>query len=148
MDNLSDLSNQFENLKKKIKQIRKENMQQEDFLHSGELSLMKFIEHYYMKFGDNPTLVIVSNVIGISAATATTLADRLIKKGLINKEVSPTDKRAKVIYITEKGRAYLNSNKKRDLEMLSKVIESIGNEDTVELIRILGKINLKLDQYI
>lgn len=141
MDNLCALSEQLDSFQRKMQKIKKENIQSEDFLHSGELSLMKFIAHHYMKFEKAPTLVTISHVIGISGATATTLADRLIKKGLLKKEVSPTDKRAKLISLTDKGYDYLRANQHRNREILMKVISSLGEDDICELVRILKRIN-------
>lgn len=145
MDNLSALSEQLDFFQRKMQKVKKENMNAEDFLHSGELSVMKFIAHYTIKFDKEPTLVMVSQVLGISGATATTLADRLIKKGLVKKEISPTDKRAKLLSLTDKGYEHLKANQQRHKEMLMKVIGSLGEEDTQELTRILKKINVNLE---
>lgn len=145
MESLNDLEQNLEELQKRMQKIKKESMAKEDFLHSGEMTLIKFIAHYHHRFGKAPTLVKISQIIGISGATATTLADRLIKKGLIEKETSPEDKRAKLLSLTPKGEEYLMSNRVRHKEMLSKLISSLGAEDTKELTRIIGKINQHLE---
>ncbi|MFI3167124.1 MAG: MarR family transcriptional regulator [Bacillota bacterium] len=145
MDNLTNLEQSLDELKKRIQKIKKESMTEENFLHSGEMSLIKFIAHYHHRFDKAPTLVKISQVIGISGATATTLADRLIKKGLIEKVTSPEDKRAKLLSLTEKGEEYLMSNRARHKDMLLKIISSIGEDDSIELARILKKINQHLE---
>ncbi|WP_249030120.1 MarR family winged helix-turn-helix transcriptional regulator [Tannockella kyphosi] len=145
MKNLKSLEENLDELQKRMQKIKKENMAEENFLHSGEMSLIKFIAHYHHRFDKAPTLVKISQVIGISGATATTLADRLIKKGLIEKKSSPDDKRAKLLSLTPKGEEYLMSNRTRHKEMLLKLTSSLGKEDTKELNRIIEKINDHLE---
>lgn len=145
MESLKNLEESLDELQKRMQKIKKESMAEEDFLHSGEMAVIKCIAHYHHSFDRAPTLVKISQVVGISGATATTLADRLIKKGLIEKETSPEDKRAKLLSLTEKGREYLMSNRARHKAMLMKLISSIGEDDTRELTRIIGKINQQLE---
>lgn len=145
MESLNNLEQNLDELQKRMQKIKKESMAEEDFLHSGEMTLIKFIAHYHHRFGKAPTLVQISQVVGISGATATTLSDRLIKKGLIEKETSPEDKRAKLLTLTEKGKEYLMSNRARHKDLLLKLMGSLGEEDTKELTRIIGKINRHLE---
>ena len=142
---MENLEQSLDELQKRMQKIKKESMAKEDFLHSGEMALIKFIAHYNHRFDKAPTLVKISSVIGISAATATTLADRLIKKGLIKKEASLEDKRSKLLTLTQKGEEYLMSNRKRHKEMLLELTSSIGEQDTKELTRIICKINKCLE---
>lgn len=144
MENLNDLEQSFDEFQKRMQKIKKESMAEEYFLHSGEMALIKFIAHYHHRFDKAPTLIQISQVIGISGATATTLSDRPIKKGLIEKEISIVDKRAKLLSLTEKGEEYLMSNRTRHKERLLKLISSLG-DDTKELTRIIRKINQHLE---
>lgn len=145
MESLDHLEQSIDELQKRLQKMKKTSMTEDSFLHSGEFSVIKFIAHYHKRFDTAPTLVKISQVIGISGATATTLSDRLIKKGLIKKETSLEDKRTKLLSLTEKGEEYLLSNKLRKKEMLLSLISSIGEEDTKELARILRKINKHLE---
>lgn len=145
MENLNNLEQSLDEFQKRMKKIKKVNMAEEDFLHSGEMALIKFIAHYHHRFDKAPTLVKISQVIGISGATATTLADRLIKKGLIVKEISLEDRRAKLLSLTEKGEEYLMTNRARHREMLLKVTSFLGDEETKELTKIIRKINQHLE---
>ncbi|WP_317854508.1 MarR family winged helix-turn-helix transcriptional regulator [Chakrabartyella piscis] len=145
MESLNDLEQSLDELQKRLQKIKKTSMAEDSFLHSGEFSVIKFIAHYHKRFDTAPTLVKISQVIGISGATATTLSDRLIKKGLVKKEGSLEDKRTKLLSLTEKGEEYLLSNKMRNKEMILKLMSSIGEEDTKELARILKKINQHLE---
>lgn len=146
MDSTRELNLQLEHLQKRLQKLKKENVQREDFLHSGELSLIRIIAHYNHRFDRDPTLVAVSNVIGVSQATVTTLADRLIKKGLIIKQTSPTDKRAKLVSLTAKGEQYLMLNQARHMAKVQGLATALGEADTIALTRIIEKINRHLEE--
>ncbi|MFI3229237.1 MAG: hypothetical protein R3Y23_03655 [Bacillota bacterium] len=141
MESIDKLEKTLEELKKIMQKVKKEDMMHDDFLHSGELSMMKFIFHYNQRFDKNPTLVYICGVIGVSGATATNIADRLINKGYIKKEVSNLDKRAKILSLTESGKVLLLSNRARYKEKLGNLISVIGDDDINELHRIITKIN-------
>ncbi len=141
MDSVDILNRQIEELQKQMRIIKKMTMEKEDFLHSGELRLMKFIAYHENELGKSPTPSTVSDMVGVSQATISAVADRLIKKELLSKEINNQDKRSKVISLTDKGKKALKGNHKRFMEMLSAMSYSLGDEDTKELIRILDKIN-------
>lgn len=140
MDNEEKIDSQIDKLRKQIHTMKKTKMSSSDFLHSGEFSLMKQIALYHQQNDTSPTLVVLSNLLGIAQATVTTLVDRLVTKELLIKEVSPKDKRAKLISLTPKGKEYLAHNQQVEHERLQSLLEYLGKDDTSELIRILDKI--------
>lgn len=140
MDNEKKIDLQIDKLRKQIHVMKKTKMSSNDFLHSGEFSLMKQIALFNQQNDTSPTLVVLSNLLGITQATVTPLVDRLVAKELLIKEVSPTDKRAKLISLTQKGNEYLNHNQQVEYERLHSLLESLGEDDTGELIRILDKV--------
>ncbi len=144
MKDINMLDEKLNELQKRMQKHKKNMIKNDDYLHTGEISLIRFVHHYNKKFDKDPTLVVMSDVIGISQATVTTLADRLIKKGLLTKIVSPIDKRAKLLSLTDLGKTYLELNHIRHLEFLSDLSESLGDNDTKELIRLLDKVNIYL----
>ncbi len=141
MDNVNILNQHIEELQKSMRNIKKMTMEKEEFLHSGELTLMKFIAYYESEFDKSPTPSVVSDRVGVSQATISAVADRLIKKELLSKEINSKDKRSKVMSLTDKGKNALKINHEHFMEMLSDLSCSLGDEDTKELIRILDKIN-------
>ncbi len=145
MDNISQLNDKLEELQKRLQKNKKNILKNDDYLHSGEISVIRFVYHYNKKYCKDPTLVVISDVIGISQATVTTLAHRLIKKGLLAKVVSTTDKRAKLLSLTDLGKKHFESNHKRHLKFLAELLENLGENDANELMRLLGKINLYLE---
>ncbi len=141
MCDIDNLNNQLEELQKNLHRIKKATMNSDDFLHSGEMAMLRFVAHYNHRLKKDPTLVIISNTVGISQATVTKVAERLINKGLIIKKSSPDDRRAKLISLTAKGEGYFNSNRQRQLELLTGLTETLGERDSKELIRLVEKIN-------
>ena len=63
--------------------------------------------------------------------------------GLIKKEKDTKDKRITYVKLTDKGQSYVVSSKKTYYQPLKQILESIGEEDTQHLIRILEKISNK-----
>jgi len=61
--------------------------------------------------------------------------------GLIKKEKDTKDKRITFVKLTDKGQTYVLSSKKTYYQPLKQILESIGKEDTLHLIRILEKIS-------
>ncbi len=141
MNAVDILSEKVEELQEKIHKMKKETVNDEHHLYPGEFALIKFIVKYNEEHKINPTLVIVSNTVGVSQATVTTIADRLTKKGLITKETSVSDKRAKYVALTEKGREFLKFNRVRYTDSIRALAEALGEEDVNTLIALLEKIN-------
>lgn len=134
------INNQIDKLRKQIHIMKKTKNNSNDLLHSGEFSLMKQIYYFNQQNNSNPTLVILSDLLGITQATVTPLVDRLVSKELLIKEVSPKDKRAKLISLTKKGEEFLNHNQQIEYERLHSLLEYLGDDDTNDLIRILDRV--------
>lgn len=140
MKSEAKIDEQIEKLRKQVHIMKKARMSKDDFLYSGEFSLIKQIYHYNKENDENPTLIILSNLLGITQATVTPLVDRLVAKELVIKEVSPKDKRAKLISLTPKGEEYLKQNIKEEYSRLQALLDCLGDDDTNDLIRILDKV--------
>lgn len=137
-DNKLDL--QISKLKTQISIMKKKKFEDKGSLHSGEFALMKQIARYKKTYDRNPTLVILSQNLQITQATVTPLVDRLVSKGLVIKETCETDKRAKVVFLTEKGYDILIKNRTEERVKIQNLLNYLGDEDTENLIRILEKI--------
>lgn len=141
-DNSLRIEQQIDKLRKQIHSMKKNKnaTNSTDFLHASEFSLMKQISYHNQQNNTSPTLVMLSNSLGITQATVTPLVDKLVAKELLIKEVSPTDKRAKLISLTPKGEEYLQHNLQFEYDRLHSLLEHLGDDDTNELIRILDKV--------
>lgn len=130
---------QLMRLQEQVHQIKRMKSARVGQLHSGELALIKQIVGHQMEYHTDPTLVKLSQRLGITQATVTPLVDRLVAKGLVKKEVSPNDKRAKLISLTELGRAMVQEHRKKEQETMEGFLEYLGQDDTEVLIQLLQK---------
>lgn len=146
MDNIKTLNQTMEALQKQLHLMKKARTNEHGFLHSGEQSMIRVIGKYSMERGKSPTSVILSQLLGITQATVTPLIDRLVKKGLVVKEISPLDKRAKLVSLTDEGLALLTLHRQREMAHLQALVAYLGEEDTAELTRMLEKITTFLDE--
>ncbi len=138
---MNKLDKNISKLQKEMHSIVKTKMTRDAHLHKGEYAVMSFVAKYHDKTGQKPTLVAISEKVGITQATITPLVDRLIKKGLLIKEVSEKDRRAKLLSITEMGNEILNKQKQQEYDKIKSILEHLGEDDTEELIRIVKKIS-------
>ncbi len=142
---MSDLTHkldaEIERLKRHLHRIKKAKSGEAGFLHGGEHALMRLVREHSLEDGKKPTSVELCQVLGLSQPTATLLIDRLIKKGYLLKEPSPTDKRAKLLSLTEEGARILTISEQRRYARFSSLLEQLGGEDAAHLVRILATIN-------
>lgn len=141
MDDIIRLNISVKTLQKQMHSMKKQRMAEHGFLHSGEFSLMRQIAKYQHEYSTAPTLVMLASKLEISQATVTTLVDRLIKKELVIKTQSETDKRSKRISLSDKGYEFLKFNREKELAGIKSIYEILGEADTNEFIRILDKIS-------
>jgi MarR family 2-MHQ and catechol resistance regulon transcriptional repressor len=90
------------------------------------------------------------NVIGrkvlLTSGSITTAIDRLEKKGLVERERDPADKRARIVHLTPEGRKLIKkafADHAADMERLSSVLET---DERATMIRLLKKIGLEAAQ--
>lgn len=67
----------------------------------------------------------LANDLGVNSSTATRLVDRLVRRGLVDRDVHPDDRRATQVQITAAGRA---------------VVEAVMHHRRAEVRRILRKV--------
>lgn len=139
--NQDKLEKNMQELHKQVHLIKKTRIKEHSFIQSSEFTVMKLIKKYQNMYGEKPKAVVLANIMGITQATMTPLIDKLEKKGYVNKETSPTDKRAKLLSLTPKGEEVLFASMEKERAGLVKLLNVLGEEDTEELIRILKKVN-------
>ncbi|MFI3253402.1 MAG: MarR family winged helix-turn-helix transcriptional regulator [Eubacteriales bacterium] len=126
-------------LQKQIHLLKKVRTAEYGFFQNSDTNILRRIQKHEKKQGVKTTSVKISQQLGITQATITPMLDRLLKKGYITKEISPTDKRAKLLSITPEGQAYLTETSNAEKKQIEKLITYLGEEDTRECIRLLQK---------
>lgn len=141
MDKISDFNNSIEELLTQIHILKKARLQEYGFFPNKDINILRCISKYELKYQSQPTALKISKQLNITQATITPMIDRLVKNNYIHRIVSPTDKRAKLLSITQKGRDLLSQSKSQEKEQLSKLVSYLGEEDTLECIRLLKKVS-------
>lgn len=103
---------------------------------SGELFLL-----YHLLTHDgqsNPKEI--SRKMMVSTARVAALLNHMESKNLVLRFPDPKDSRKVVVSLTAEGQEMVEKGRERVLSMLSHVLENIGPEDTIELIRIQKKL--------
>jgi len=106
-----------------------------DSLH-GEQFVLAFLSRHDGRVipGD------ISKEMGISSARVAAALNNLEVKGLISRSIDPSDRRRILVELTEAGRAQEVEHTKQIMEMLVRMIESLGEEDATVFLRILSKL--------
>lgn len=102
----------------------------------GEHFVMKYIAHHSGKVIPSE----ISNEMGISTARIAAALNNLEAKGLVTRRIDASDRRRILVELTSEGQAHIAQHEKIVLDTIAGTLKNIGEEDTVELLRILKKI--------
>jgi DNA-binding MarR family transcriptional regulator len=83
----------------------------------------------------------LAEFLAVNASTATRMCDRLVRKGLIRRRTSPSDRREVRLALTEKGRDLVDHATRQRRRELSGLLESVPGEEQRHLVRALAYIN-------
>ncbi|HEY9722017.1 MAG TPA: MarR family transcriptional regulator [Oscillatoriaceae cyanobacterium] len=76
--------------------------------------------------------------LGLSMGAASTLIDRLVSRGLVQRVSDPQDRRAVHVSLTEKGQAVLANAQERRRELMRQVFLRLAPESRQQVLRGLG----------
>ncbi|MGM0835432.1 MAG: MarR family winged helix-turn-helix transcriptional regulator [Bacillota bacterium] len=118
----------FENTRKDIEshKISSENFMTLELLYSkGPLPVQK-----------------ISEILAIPSGSITYVVDKLEKKGLVERQTNPNDRRASNVVLTEEGRALFDEIFPKHVATISQSLSFISNNDKEMLIDLLKKIGI------
>ena len=98
--------------------------------HEQELTLIKDIEQEF----------------NISKSVASNLVKRMVQNGLVELEVSPSDKRAKFVHLTEKSRSQMKQVKSFFDRMNRSLLDGISEENLLIFEEVLGKLQANVEK--
>lgn len=130
----------IETLLKQIHTLKKVRSKEYGFFQNNDANILKSIEKYENKYNVQPTALKISKELNITQATITPMIERLVKKNYLQRKVSPTDKRAKLLFITDEGSELIKKSREEERRQAEKLALYLGDEDTQESIRLLQKI--------
>lgn len=106
----------------------------------GRLTIYQIHVLLYLKEKKQASLNEVAKIFDTSLPSAAISVDKLVKEGLIKREISTKDRRITLIGLTKKGLKTINNlNKKRNLE-IKLLLKKLSNKEKETFIDLLKKI--------
>jgi DNA-binding MarR family transcriptional regulator len=103
----------------------------------GESFVLIFIKERHSKIIPRD----ISDAIGISSARVATALNSLENKGLITRRIDPDDRRRIIVELTHEGMELAEERKKIHTEKIKTMLTLLGEEDSAELVRIVGRLS-------
>ena len=98
--------------------------------HEQELTLIKDIEQE----------------LNITKSVASNLVKRMVQNGLVELEVSPSDKRAKFVHLTEKSRSQMKQVKSFFDRIDSSLLDGISEENLLIFEEVMGQLQANVEK--
>ena len=98
--------------------------------HEQELTLIKDIEQE----------------LNITKSVASNLVKRMVQNGLVELEVSPSDKRAKFVHLTEKSRSQMKQIKSFFDRMNRSLLDGISGENLAIFEEVMGQLQANVEK--
>ena len=98
--------------------------------HEQELTLIKDIEQEF----------------NITKSVASNLVKRMVQNGLVQLEVSPSDKRAKFVHLTEKSRSQMKQIKSFFDRMNRSLLDGISEENLAIFEEVMGQLQANVEK--
>jgi len=93
--------------------------------------------------GENQDLVLIKDIekeLNISKSVASNLVKRMVQNGLVELEVSPVDKRAKFVRLTDKARSQMKHVKAFFERIDKQLMEDIDEDELLIFEKVLGQL--------
>lgn len=119
------------------------------FAKSTGLSMPQFSILMQLHHKGSCGLSEISERFDISNAAASQLVEKLVQAGYLERDEDPSDRRAKVLNLTTKGRSILERGRDERHRWMDELVEHLSAEDKIkvsEALAILTEAAQKLDQ--
>ena len=88
------------------------------------------------------TITEIQRKVLLATGSMTAAVDRVEKKGLVNRTATESDRRARRLVLTEKGKLLAEALYQAHAEQLKSAMSALDDEETIELHRLLKKLGL------
>ncbi|WP_312092648.1 MarR family transcriptional regulator [Niallia sp.] len=140
MENQNDLDLRLFRIWLKASKAVVTNIQKDIESHKINSENFMILELLYSK-GPHPVQKI-SEIFSIPSGSITYVVDKLEKKGLVERQPNPHDRRASNVVLTQEGRALFDEIFPKHVATISENLSFISNEDKEILIDLLKRIGL------
>jgi DNA-binding MarR family transcriptional regulator len=89
----------------------------------------------------------LASELQISAPAITQLTDRLVRKGLIERQSAADDRRCVLIALSAKGKRLVDQFRKRRAELFNSALSDLSEAEQAQVLEVLGKVVLVLENY-
>ncbi|WP_372662463.1 MarR family winged helix-turn-helix transcriptional regulator [Cohnella sp.] len=124
----------------KASKVLSDNVRKDIDRHEINPEHFMILELLYSK-GPHPVQKI-SETLSIPSGSITYVVDKLEKKGFVERQPSPTDRRASNVVLTDKGNSLFDEIFPQHVETISNNLSFVSNEEKEQLIELLKKIGI------
>jgi DNA-binding MarR family transcriptional regulator len=111
-----------------------------------ELSYPQILVMYVLLETGPATMTQVADWLKISHGVATRTVDRLVEKGIVERERGEGDRRVVMVKLSGMGSDYAEKMIADHLEKMADVFESVGPEELAAFLELLDKVDRQLDE--
>jgi len=126
---LLELPNLFRTLVKKMSHEWNRNM-------GDTFSMTQFRTLYMLNERGPQKAAELADILCVTSGAITGLADKLIEKGLVERQRSEDDRRVVYLRITDSGKQVLKELREKQKETIARLFEGLPEEDILHLKRI------------
>ena len=97
--------------------------------HGSDLSISQFRTLRFIQRNPDSSLTDLADQLGLSLPSVSKLVDGLVKKELISRQESPTDRRQLTLVLTRNGESIINSARASAKANLANILSCLSNEE-------------------
>lgn len=109
-------------------------------LQGSEVSYSRMRLLWTLKCGGSRIMSEISEELGVSRRNVTALVDALEDEGHVRRRNHPTDRRATLIELTDRGRESTGRLFEQHRAAVARIFEALPEDDREEMIRLMGRI--------
>ena len=116
-----------------------------EFMGGPQGQVLRFLDHCEQK----EELVLIKDIeqeLNITKSVASNLVKRMVQNGLVELEVSPSDKRAKFVHLTEKSRSQMKQIKSFFDRMNRSLLDGISEENLAIFEEVMGQLQANVEK--
>jgi DNA-binding MarR family transcriptional regulator len=102
---------------------------------SSDLTVPQFRTLAFVNRNQGSPLCKVADHMGLTSASASTLVDGLIKRGMMTREDQPDNRRRVRLVVTSRGKAILETSRRGTMTILAKKLSSVSADNREVIVK-------------
>ena len=116
-----------------------------EFMGGPQGQVIRFLD-YREESGQAVLIKDIEQELNITKSVASNLVKRMVQNGLVELEVSPSDKRAKFVHLTEKSRSQMKQVKSFFDRINSSLLDGISEENLAIFEEVMGQLQANVEK--